>query len=323
MLQQFRGQTSRDDSVAFPESTLGLNLLTSPSTNRDADVDIVAVHGLGGDSCSTWKGKNGKVWLKDFLPAQVENPPDEFCTGDNDGRKVRVMTFGYDSNIFAKAAKVRSMHFAEKLLSSLSDRRTGGAQGRPLMFIGHSLGGIVIKKALNFAKMRPELYGDILRSVVHVCFFGTPHQGTSSLASLLRGLGSALTRGKDGSIIKELELWSAPLQETNQFFIGVRDNFSITSFWETEKYCGVKVVEEGSATLGAKYEKRIPLDKDHINMCKFESVQDPAYRDVFSRLYNEIVNIGTPTQVREQEERIKRLLESVPPTPDTSVSSVA
>lgn len=57
------------------------------------------------------------------------------------------MTFGYDVNIYSKAASQRSFTFAEDLLSALHDHRQGpSASRRPIVFIGHSLGGIVIKK---------------------------------------------------------------------------------------------------------------------------------------------------------------------------------
>jgi predicted alpha/beta hydrolase family esterase len=79
------------------------------------------------------------------------------------------MTFGYDSNAFtrpfSKASTGRTFTFAEALLNDLSDNREQNdvwviafleyctlnadlnfeALERPLIFIGHSLGGIVIK----------------------------------------------------------------------------------------------------------------------------------------------------------------------------------
>jgi hypothetical protein len=123
--------------------------------------------------------------------------------------------------------------------------------------MGHSLGGIVIKKvrrasshkhsrltrkqALLIAQSRPSQWGDILKSVVHLCFFGTPHQGTSSA---LLSLGSLLTKSKAGNVLEELKLWSPSLIETNQLWVEIADGFTITSFYERNSYMGVLVSQQ-------------------------------------------------------------------------------
>ena len=48
-------------------------------------VDVVAVHGIMGHPFETWKHRNGKVWLKDFLAKDLPF--------------ARIMTFGYDSAV--------------------------------------------------------------------------------------------------------------------------------------------------------------------------------------------------------------------------------
>ncbi|KAJ4126962.1 hypothetical protein NW768_008583 [Fusarium equiseti] len=133
-----------DDNVVIqvPDDTLGLNFLTDE--HAEADVDIVAVHGLGGDAYSTWTASNGKLWLRDFLPDELQNAT------SNGPKKARIMTFGYDAGLFTRATTERSFAFAENLLNELRDARAGEpARSRPLIFIGHSLGGIVIKKVQN------------------------------------------------------------------------------------------------------------------------------------------------------------------------------
>jgi hypothetical protein len=77
-----------------------------------------------------------------------------------------------------------------------------------------------------------------------------------------------------------------------------------------------QVVDEGSARLNKTKETAIGLGRNHITMCKFASVDEAWYRQVFGRLHAEISAIGTEEQVREQELRVQRLLESVPPTPN-------
>jgi protein SERAC1 len=98
------------------------------------------VHGLGGDSFSTWT-KDGVNWLSDLLPLKA---------ADGAFQNARIMTYGYDARVFIRpfAAKTtgRTFTFAEALLGDLSDMRSSQEEKvRPLIFMGHSLGGIVIK----------------------------------------------------------------------------------------------------------------------------------------------------------------------------------
>ena len=72
-------------------------------------------------------------------------------------------------------------------------------------------------------------------------FFGTPHQGTSAGADHVRSTGATLTRASDGSVLRELKLWSPWTIETNTNFAGIAEGFTITTFWERENYRGVKV----------------------------------------------------------------------------------
>lgn len=55
------------------------------SANDREIFSIVFVHGLRGHVENTWKVKDGPLWPKDFLAADVENS--------------RIMSFGYDSKV--------------------------------------------------------------------------------------------------------------------------------------------------------------------------------------------------------------------------------
>jgi pimeloyl-ACP methyl ester carboxylesterase len=103
------------------------------------DVSIIAVHGLGGDSYNTWTdSESGKLWLRDLLPLS------------KGFGNARIMTFGYDARPWLKPGNktsARSFTFAESLLADIrSMRTTTNTRGKPIMFIGHSLGGIVVKR---------------------------------------------------------------------------------------------------------------------------------------------------------------------------------
>jgi hypothetical protein len=112
-------------TIAKHEKSSGLQILNPPVHN--VDVDIVAVHGLGGDAFSTWTSSNDHFWLRDSLPQALENPPADYSHGPDDSKIARVMTFGYDASVLTKASSQRSFTFAENLLSDLKDRRHGQA----------------------------------------------------------------------------------------------------------------------------------------------------------------------------------------------------
>ncbi|RYO68363.1 hypothetical protein AA0116_g73 [Alternaria tenuissima] len=258
----------------IPKSTLGLHTLYCPESG--AVLDVVAVHGLGGDSFSTWS--DGDIlWLRDLLPQSPEF------------KKSRIMTFGYDATAFtkpfAKTTTGRTFTFAEALLNDLSDSREEfNAVGRPLIFLGHSLGGIVIKAALRHARERPAQYKDILESTKAIMFFGTPHQGADAAtwAGYLSKIGRVIGV-KNTEVTAELQRWSNPLTELTKVFSENQENIAITTFYESRSLHGTIVVPEASATMGWKDERCVKLDGTHTSICRLTET-DPNWRTVRTRL---------------------------------------
>jgi hypothetical protein len=96
-------------------------------------IDIVAVHGINGDACTTWTHENGYFWLRDSVP-------DTF-------RGARVYSYGYPADIFRSLEKGDLDSYARGLLLDLSiQRMSKQEQRRPIIFICHSMGGLVVKK---------------------------------------------------------------------------------------------------------------------------------------------------------------------------------
>jgi len=95
---------------------------------------ILGPHRMATSGCETRCHRPWKIHQRITVTVQM------------DYKIARVMTFGYDASVLTKASSQRSFTFAESLLSELKDRRHGQAANRPLIFLGHSLGGIVIKK---------------------------------------------------------------------------------------------------------------------------------------------------------------------------------
>lgn len=73
------------------------------------------------------------MWLRDFLPEDIPN--------------ARILTYGYDSKLLHNNSTASIHEFSQNLLEALTSARAGiEASRRPIIFIGHSLGGLVIKE---------------------------------------------------------------------------------------------------------------------------------------------------------------------------------
>jgi triacylglycerol esterase/lipase EstA (alpha/beta hydrolase family) len=135
--------------------------------DTEAAVDIVAVHGLDPldnplHATKTWSASNGKLWLKDFLPEQKP--------------RIRVLLYGYNSSAVFGASTTGVHGAAENLLNYLRIERKQD-QTRPIVWVSHSLGGIVVKKAIINAYVSGDHYKSIHDASRGVVFFGTPHRG--------------------------------------------------------------------------------------------------------------------------------------------------
>jgi alpha-beta hydrolase superfamily lysophospholipase len=94
----------------------------------------VFVHGLGGHPFETWSTRD-VYWPKDLLGPRVQN--------------IRIITFGYDANAAKVSERVstKNLHdHARALVSDLERQRQKPEEvARPIIFMAHSLGGIVVK----------------------------------------------------------------------------------------------------------------------------------------------------------------------------------
>ncbi|KAI1660708.1 hypothetical protein F4813DRAFT_261661 [Daldinia decipiens] len=151
-----------------PEGPL-LTILKDPS---DAEVDIVAVHGLGSSVETTWTHKiSGSLWLRDFL--HLDFP------------KARVMTFRHNSSWESRALVKDLVDHGRQFLGALEGLRAiDESRDRPLILVGHSFGGLLIEQALVLAKGAAAnantraCHESLTNSLAGVIFLGTPHAGS-------------------------------------------------------------------------------------------------------------------------------------------------
>lgn len=122
---------NRSNSIA-KQHKLGLETL-NPGVNSPT-ANIVFVHGLGGNRELTWCYQRNVeyFWPKKWLP----NVPGL--------TKCLVHTFGYDANWATfKDTTAGIVDFAKRLNLELF---TSGLDNAPIVFLAHSMGGLVVKK---------------------------------------------------------------------------------------------------------------------------------------------------------------------------------
>ncbi|KAH6975574.1 vegetative incompatibility protein HET-E-1 [Ilyonectria destructans] len=217
--------------------------------NDDVEVDIIAVHGLGSNVDWSWTWKDGEKcinWLRDpdMLPAK-----------------------------HADAPKTRLQLCGEELVHSIHSFR-GDASRRPIVFIGHSLGGNVLVHALLHANDEDK-YKYLLEATVGMVFLGTPFRGTKwqpFVDSLAQLMGSA---GSHRGITKELGFNEPGLLDK------LHSELYKTDYGRRVGIGGVvkgMVVEEASACLPGL--DRYALQADHLKINKYHGPTDRGFLSV-------------------------------------------
>ncbi|CAN9179325.1 unnamed protein product [Alternaria alternata] len=162
---------------------------------------IVAVHGLNGHREKTWTTSGGVNWLRELLPHDLPN--------------ARILSWGYDAN-------------TQQLARELSTSK------RPIMFVAHSLGGIVVKSALIHSDTARQValaeHRSIKLSTYGVMFMSTPHQGGNGVAlgRLIVNVASAFVVADD-LLLRHLERDSESLQQQLRQYAPISRDF-VTKF---------------------------------------------------------------------------------------------
>ena len=233
---------------------------------------IVAVHGLYEDHISAWRStSSGVFWLKDLLPSYI---PD-----------ARILTYGYvlDANSTLSAqSPERVLQHAQTLVAELeADRYENDASRRPLIFICHGLGGVVVKRALAYSASRvskkvEHLYS-IFVSTYGILFFGTPHDGSQSPWIHLAAPSSKMQAHTQSIMAKHSET----LQNISDQFAPLIKQFHVHFFWEekntvTPTWTG-RLVQESSAAPILNDTERSGIWATHSEMCKFTNAGSPGF----------------------------------------------
>ncbi|KAK0509811.1 hypothetical protein JMJ35_008205 [Cladonia borealis] len=260
-------------------------VLLSEEMSKDSEcygefsyLDFVAISGPIEEPQQTWTHpKTRHLWLRDSLP--------------KDFISARIFTFNYSSYLLLSDEIANIESYAEKLLSEL---KTVGAgyDNRRIVFIAHSYGGFLCKRALVLAK-NDLRYSDIVKNATLFCFFGTPsyfrtynptYFQPSDLGDImnlyLKGLGTSTFSGRARSTILEtLKKFTGSLFEGEPQWSDECLPLHVLNLqeWDETGSVGRRIVHEDMIYCSAD---RYSVRDSYTRMYQFESEEDAYYRSL-------------------------------------------
>ncbi|KAF4595977.1 ankyrin repeat protein [Ophiocordyceps camponoti-floridani] len=285
-MEEDKSQYGSDSSTRFVVDPAGEN------TYDETTVDVVTVPCPGADGLQSWSrdGLVGRYFgAPSMRDAEALTARHGAASGPSwvrqgirrEAPRARILLYAHPPLMAGSTLA----DLADDLLQELRALRTGEAAERPLVFIAHSIGGLVVKMALTKAA-RHDRYESVLRECYGVAFFGTPHQGSgyfampglaSSIQSLLR-----LSAPLPASMTESLRVGNDELLRADDDFKAISNDMRIWTFYETiesrfaapepradDVYFTAPLTSSKSAILGMRQESILALQSDHANMASF------------------------------------------------------
>ncbi|KAF5852116.1 hypothetical protein GGP41_000810 [Bipolaris sorokiniana] len=262
---------------------------------------IVAIHGLGAHPDKSWCKNVGTAeapqwrnWLieDDMLPAVAPN--------------ARIMRYGYTSQWFDRIKMQLGMSIvAEQLLRALKQQRKN-TPFRPLVFVAHCFGGLIVLKALLEAEQYLEAWPGLFSSTTGLIFFGTPFRSAEGM-SQMEILDAARRKYHDNQVqpvaLEVLRSGNAYIEDlVNRFLVTMRGRTNrtrVVCFFELELSNVGKVVDKQDPTRFIVSEHagcldlsesiyKVSVSRTHFDINKFGDVHEEDF-ETFSDLLWDIV----------------------------------
>ncbi|KAK0716193.1 hypothetical protein B0H67DRAFT_645841 [Lasiosphaeris hirsuta] len=282
--------SQEQDNVTFDRHFHGFTQLYPTRPDRPVVADIIAITGMDGHAYGSWMSRegHGDMWLRNFLSRDFP-----YC---------RTMIYGYESKLLATNIN-ELQEYGRLFLTEIEKIRDNiDLQQRPLIFICHSYGGIILSYSLVQSSNAHTVDNQAARHSVYkstygMLFFGTPHRGLREedflkmvehkhpnripavlqikpeSGRLLDQLGHLKDIVGDRQIASFYELKPTPTlsqASSGQLYPGPLEMLTMPG------------VSEHSATiqLPTHQERKIPVDANHRDMVKFNSRGDLTYTTV-------------------------------------------
>jgi hypothetical protein len=192
------------------------------------------------------------------------------------------MTFGYNADVikaWGPSSSSRVACHGKSLAFAVLDQRVN-VEGRPIIFVAHSLGGLVCEAALILSQKRAILQ-PIFTDTLGVIFLGTPHNG-ATIAHWGHRIARYIStfRRANADILDTLKPGSQELisiaEDFQHLLIQEDVRIKVFCFYETLPIEPIGIIVERFSAVLSAYDC-LPMDADHRNMAKFPSQTDAGY----------------------------------------------
>ncbi|PFH59149.1 hypothetical protein XA68_12752 [Ophiocordyceps unilateralis] len=310
---------SSHDASPYEDMQQGVKLL-HPSDEQQClktKIDVVLVPGLGANPEKSWMSAKGDFnWPTD----------PKGLVGDN--ADARILLHMYESAWQGQRKVNQSIsNAAGSLLQGLAALSPpNGKSRKPIVFVGHSMGGLVIAKAVTLMKREAQRWPNMLEHVAGAIFFGTPFRGADS--AVWAGIWAKLNNSVFAKDLKSqlLDLMDPRASgihelrnEFNQLATTLQPPIKLCCFWEQEEtdpsdFVGqahpfslikgflprsvrIEMVSQYSATLDGA--RSIGLACDHRGLVKFKGPKDMNWAHGVRTPLRDIISEG-PSTVRKR-----------------------
>ena len=169
----------------------------------------------------------------------------------------------------------------------------------PLILIGHSFGGLVIKQLLRTAESDARIRAEaanFIKRVKKVVFLATPHIGSGlpvlgdRLRMLIRPSAATASLVRNDPNLRDLNRWYR-----NWAHYSGTDHLILVETKST-KIFGM-IVRPDSSDPGIIGSSPIPIDADHIEICKPKDRSSDAYAHIRSFVERQPTLLNTDTEL--------------------------
>lgn len=164
------------------------------------------------------------MWLRDLLPKDLPS--------------IRSIIYGYDTTLLTSESFQTVDDIALSLIVKLRSIGRSSPSAKPSIFLAHSLGGIVLKRALVLLANSGDTERKVLESIRGIILFGVPSRGMhmSHFLPMVEGYPNE-------SLIRLLSPDSTYLSDLDQQFSGIAHlaNVRLISVYETKMTRTTKV----------------------------------------------------------------------------------